>query len=81
LRLLDRFPGLETSAYLLVGWIGAKLFLETFDLHLPPWLFWGVMLVLFAAGFVKWARPAKEHPREEIFEEVAEDQPEDSSPS
>jgi YkoY family integral membrane protein len=30
LRLLEKFPGLETSAYLMVGWIGAKLGVEIY---------------------------------------------------
>jgi len=77
LRLLDLFPRLETAAYLLVAWIGAKLSLETFDIHFPSWLFWGVMFVLFASGFMKTTpvqAPAQEEPsKEEIYTGVAED--------
>ncbi len=78
LRLLDLFPRLETAAYLLVAWIGIKLSLETFDIHFPAWLFWSVMFVLFASGFVKIRRAqaaAEEEPsKEEIYSEVAEDE-------
>jgi YkoY family integral membrane protein len=53
-RLLDRFPRLETSAYLLVALIGIKLALDaTFS---PPGLeyyFWGAMFVIFASSFFK----------------------------
>ncbi|MFB3904366.1 MAG: TerC family protein [Acidobacteriota bacterium] len=76
LRLLDLFPRLETAAYLLVAWIGIKLSLETFDFHFPTWLFWGVMFVLFASGFVKTRRikeaPAGVEPSKEgLYSEVA----------
>ncbi len=48
--LLQRFPRLETSAYLMVGWIGLKLALSTFHLpYLAP-IFWAGLLVLFLLG-------------------------------
>ncbi len=59
LRLLDIFPRLETSAYLLVAWIGIKLTLEAFDFHFPVWLFWSVMLILFVSGFLDPAKRLK----------------------
>jgi YkoY family integral membrane protein len=60
--LLARFPGLEDSAYLLVGTIGVKLILE--GLHLPYidfhtasepgfWGFWGTMIGIIIAGLRK----------------------------
>jgi YkoY family integral membrane protein len=78
LRLLDLFPRLETAAYLLVAWIGIKLSLETFEIRFPTWLFWGVMGLLFASGFVKMRRtpaPAEDEApsKEEIYSEVAEE--------
>ncbi len=77
LRLLDLFPRLETAAYLLVAWIGVKLCLETFDIRFPTWLFWGVMFVLFASGFLKTRRaeaPSEAEPsKEEFYTDVAED--------
>ncbi len=56
LNLLDRFPGLERSAYLLVGWIGFNMVAETylldlFPVLLPRWLYWLVMAVLLGLGF------------------------------
>jgi len=67
LRLMDRFPKLEHAAYLLVGWIGLKLGLETVNhvviqhggheiVSIPKWLFWTVMLAVFFGGLF-W--PAK----------------------
>jgi len=64
LKLLDTFHALETSAYLLVAWIGLKLGLETYPQAvglapyehgqgpIPKWLFWTVMCVLFFGAFL-----------------------------
>lgn len=52
--LLGRFPRLETSAYFIVGIIGAKLALAA-TLH-PPGLepiFWAILATLFALGFIR----------------------------
>ncbi len=51
--LLDRFPHIEKSAYLLVGWIGIKLGLAAFSLPLSPLLFWVFTAFLFLYGFAK----------------------------
>lgn len=71
LKLLDAFHALETSAYLLVAWIGLKLGLETYvqvatgnDKHvegpIPKWLFWTVMGVLFFGAFLFKKKPDAE---------------------
>lgn len=66
IRLLERFPRFETSAYLLVVVIGIKLLLdwwfnppsvpERINFHSPSstafWVFWSVMAVCFAVGFI-----------------------------
>jgi YkoY family integral membrane protein len=60
--LIDRFPRLETSAFLLIGWIGLKLLYESGLFFLPrevnyeP-LFWSVACLLLLLGFV--GRPKK----------------------
>lgn len=51
--LLDRFPKLEQSAYLMVGWIGIKLGFSAFDWTLPAPLFWSVIALFFLLGFFK----------------------------
>jgi YkoY family integral membrane protein len=62
LKMLTRFPGFETSAYLLVLVIGLKLCVDWLDLpgvefespHSPAfWAFWGAMAVCAASGFRK----------------------------
>jgi len=66
IKLLEAFPRFETSAYLLVAVIGAKLtadyaFSGQLDLHSATsvwfWIFWGLMLASFGFGFVP---PAKQ---------------------
>ncbi len=60
LTLLDRWPGLEHMAYLLVGWISVKLGIQSYGMyngtetHLPPLLFWSGMAVLAVVG-ATWA--------------------------
>jgi len=70
IRLLERFPRFETSAYLLVSAIGGKLVLDYLvndylgthalnfhQVNSPAfWTFWGLMLLCFVFGFV----PTKE---------------------
>jgi YkoY family integral membrane protein len=67
-KLLEKFPRLETSAYLLVGVIGLKLVLDwyfnppgnlaphTLDFHHAShwafWAFWGAMILSFLVGFI-----------------------------
>jgi YkoY family integral membrane protein len=66
IKLIEKFPGLEKTAYLLVLVIGLKVVIEGF--HLPGvdfhsatapafWIFWSIMAVCIAYGF--WKRPAK----------------------
>lgn len=65
IKLLEKFPRFEISAYLLVTVIAGKLLAEYFfsqlNFHSPKaiefWVFWVLMLVSFASGFV----PKKPH--------------------
>lgn len=65
LRLLDRYPGFENSAFILVFIIGLKVIIEAMripgvDFHSAShpgfWIFWGAMAITIAAGFRKPAR-------------------------
>lgn len=62
LKLLERYPAFETTAYLLVFVIGVKVILEGLrlpglDFHspneIPFWIFWGIMLACILYGFRK----------------------------
>lgn len=75
LKLLDRFPGLEKGAYILVGWIGLKLALMTaqeeisgFPHIMHPALFWSVMAIIFATSML-W-KPKKRLPKHELPKEL-----------
>jgi YkoY family integral membrane protein len=76
IRLLERFPNFETSAYLLVIVIGAKLLVDwaansqgephRVDFQDPGnaafWVFWVLMAGCFAIGFLPRRHPAKSAP-------------------
>jgi YkoY family integral membrane protein len=65
IRLLESFPRFSTAAYLLVLVIGGKLLVDwgfntpqehRVDFHSPHspafWVFWGIMVLCFATGFL-----------------------------
>lgn len=56
-RLLRKYPALEATAYLLVGWVGVKLFVLSFQ-----GFCYTVLAVRDAAGAVDIAASAAEHP-------------------
>lgn len=78
IKLLERFPRFETSAYLLVILIGLKLIADwwfntdpqhpnpNFNFHSPSsigfWVFWVSMVACFCVGFIP-ARQGKYHVR------------------
>ncbi len=75
LKLLDKFPGLEKGAYILVGWIGLKLALMTaqeeisgFPHIMHPILFWSIMVLIFV-GSMLW-KPKKASPKHELPKEL-----------
>lgn len=71
IKLLERFPRFEMSAYLLVGTIGLKLLIDwgfnsgqdhdRANFHDPSsplfWTFWSVMVVCIGIGFVPQKKP------------------------
>jgi YkoY family integral membrane protein len=73
IHMLEKFPRFETSAYLLIVVIGAKLVADwifnspehphRLDFHHTDnpgfWIFWGLMIVCFATGFIPAKRDAK----------------------
>jgi len=64
IRLMERFPRFEISAYLLVIVIGLKLIIDwwfnavtvRYNFHDPSspafWIFWSMMLLCFSVGFI-----------------------------
>lgn len=52
LKLIDKFPELETTAYVLIGIIGLKMAGSVFGLQVSDALFFGILVVVFACTFV-----------------------------
>lgn len=52
LKLIDRVPELETSAYILILIISAKMLLGVADIHIKHEYFFIVLIITFAATFV-----------------------------
>ncbi len=71
-KLLQKYPQLETAAFLIVGWVGVKLTVMTLahkdvgilDEHFPhsfAWkaVFWTVLVVIAVGGYVMGVRSSK----------------------
>lgn len=52
LALIDRIPELETSAYILILLISAKMFAGVFGIHVSHITFFVILLLVFGATFV-----------------------------
>lgn len=52
LKLIDRIPELETTAYILILIISAKMFLGVFGYHVSHTYFFILLLIAFAATFI-----------------------------
>ena len=52
LKLIDRIPELETTAYILILIISAKMFAGVLDYHLDHLYFFIILIITFAATFV-----------------------------
>lgn len=59
---VERFPYLDRTAHLLVGWIGFKLLTQVVEqaISLPnalaksiDYVFWGILVIFVASGFIK----------------------------
>jgi YkoY family integral membrane protein len=76
LILLERFPGLEEGAYVLVAWIGLKLLISGFHsgefigFHIPEWLFWLVMLLIAVVSLLIKPRVKKSDGDHELSEKL-----------
>jgi predicted tellurium resistance membrane protein TerC len=52
LALIDRIPELETSAYILILLISAKMFAGVFGVHVSHITFFIILLLVFGATFI-----------------------------
>lgn len=60
LTLIDRYPELETTAYIIIGIIGAKMMASVFDYHVSQVVFFSTLIVIFLGTFVVHHLSAKE---------------------
>jgi predicted tellurium resistance membrane protein TerC len=66
LELVRKYPKLIDGAYLIIAWVGLKLFLEYLhvmkwlELDIPNWFSIGLVLVLFVGSFVYAKRHAEQ---------------------
>ncbi len=75
LKVLERWPGLEDVAYLLIGWISAKLLIESYgmfadaqEIEMPHVLFWIGMALIAVGGTIHAIRTAKRQQKVEVME-------------
>lgn len=52
LTLIDRYPGLETTAYIIIGIIGAKMMASVFGFHISQVIFFSTLITIFLGTFV-----------------------------
>ncbi|MDW2884629.1 DUF475 domain-containing protein [Exiguobacterium artemiae] len=52
LNLIEKFPELETTAFVLIGIIAAKMFASVFGFHLPHLVFFAILIGAFLMTFV-----------------------------
>lgn len=61
ITLMNKVPELETTAYILIAFIGTKMGLTLVDIHIPNSIFFTVMILAFVATFaVHYVHKAKE---------------------
>jgi len=52
LTLIDHYPELETTAYIIIGIIGTKMMASVFDYHVSQVVFFSTLIVIFLGTFV-----------------------------
>jgi YkoY family integral membrane protein len=52
LEIIKRFPKLVDGAYIIVFFIGSKLFAEYFEIHLSKWITFGVIGIIFTISIL-----------------------------
>ncbi|PGE96098.1 hypothetical protein COF51_17300 [Bacillus pseudomycoides] len=73
LRLLERIPELESTAYILILIIAAKMLLSVIHIEVPHWLFFMILVIAFGATFILHHMRNSGQAREEIAATKKED--------
>ena len=51
-KLIDRVPEMETTAFILIGIIALKMLLSVIDIHVSHYAFFAVLVIAFIATFI-----------------------------
>ena len=77
LTLIERYPALVDGAFIIIFWVGAKLFLEFLNragvvhLEIPNWLSLGLIVVIFSVAFAYAVGHERRRHRETAAEQRA----------
>ncbi|WP_347552553.1 TerC family protein [Pseudalkalibacillus hwajinpoensis] len=52
LKLIEKIPEMENTAFVLIAIIALKMFLSVFDIHVPHFAFFGIIVAAFLGTFV-----------------------------
>ncbi|PEA54124.1 hypothetical protein CON64_14835 [Bacillus pseudomycoides] len=73
LRLLERIPELETTAYILIAIIAVKMLLSVIHIEMPHWLFFMILVIAFGTTFILHYMKTSRQTREEVAATKKED--------
>jgi YkoY family integral membrane protein len=77
LAIVRRYPALVDGAFIIIAWVGLKLFIEYFhaihviDFEVPRWLSLGLIVIIFTAAFL-YARRHGPQPDDSTMTDEAE---------
>ncbi|MGG3737043.1 TerC family protein [Aeribacillus pallidus] len=68
LKLIDRIPELETTAYILIFFISVKMLLSAFHIHIDHTTFFIIVVGMFVVTFIRhyWTTKRKEQKRSDL---------------
>mgnify|MGYP001198624661 CR=1 FL=1 len=76
LAIVERYPPLVDAAFVIIAWVGVKLFVEYLHtagyvaFEIPKWLSLGLIAVIFLAGFLYARRTAEPAPDPRNIDEL-----------
>ncbi len=71
LALIQRIPELETTAFILISIIGAKMIAGSFGFHIDQKLFFGTLILVFCGTFVVHFIRKQRGKSQDVAEEIA----------
>jgi len=70
IKLLEKIPEFESTAYVLIALIGIKMMASVFGFHLPEWAFFAILVVVLLSTFVVHYRKTKKIEINEVSNEI-----------